>query len=164
MKHYIYFVALTGALLLNAAANLMVKFGIERFKASGVSSADGTAAVAAALATNWVLLLGLFLFATNVGLYAYALKGLPISIAYPIMVTVGFAIIVIVAGLYLQERLSAAQWVGVGLILLGVWLVGSGAAAQLGGSRPAVAAERAVDRPEAGSCGEGGLKRGDLSI
>jgi multidrug transporter EmrE-like cation transporter len=77
------------------------------------------------LLSNWVLMLGLVCFATNVILYTYALKGLPISMAYPIMVTLGFAIIVVVAGLYLDEHPTPIQWVGVTLILVGVWLVGS---------------------------------------
>jgi multidrug transporter EmrE-like cation transporter len=51
--------------------------------------------------------------------------------AYPIMVSAGFAIIVIVAGLYLHERLNFLQWAGVVLILTGVWLVASQAGRQL---------------------------------
>jgi multidrug transporter EmrE-like cation transporter len=132
-----YFVALACALLLNATANLMMKFGIERFKAAGVSMSDGVWPMLTALMTNWVLLLGLTCFAMNVVLYTYALKELPISIAYPIMVTVGFAIIVVVAGLYLDEHPTRLQWIGVTLIMVGVWLVASQAAHQLQGEKPA---------------------------
>ncbi len=144
MKHA-YWIALGAALIMNATANLMMKFGMERYKAAGVSPGQGVAAVVAALASNWVLLLGLGLFAANVVLYTFALKGLPISVAYPIMVTLGFAIIVVVAGWRLHERLSPVQWLGVALILGGVWLVGSRATAQLGGEPPPAAA-----RPDAG--------------
>jgi multidrug transporter EmrE-like cation transporter len=139
MKHA-YWMALGAALVMNATANLMMKFGMERYKASGVSLGQGAGAVVAALASNWVLLLGLGLFGANVVLYTFALKGLPISVAYPIMVTLGFAIIVVVAGWRLQERLSPVQWFGVALILGGVWLVGSRATAQLGGEPPPAAA------------------------
>ena len=83
-----YFVALAGALVLNATANLMMKFGIERFKAASANLAEGIWPALAALMTNWVLILGLVCFAANLVLYTYALKELPISIAYPIMVTV----------------------------------------------------------------------------
>lgn len=135
MKH-VYYIALGAALVMNAAANLMMKFGMERYKAAGVTPEQGAGAVIAALASNWVLILGLCLFSANVVLYTFALKGLPISIAYPIMATVGFAIIVVVAGWRLHERLSPVQWVGVALIMVGVWLVGSRATAQLGGEAP----------------------------
>jgi len=118
-----YHIALAAALLLNATANLMMKFGAERFKAAGVGLSEGVWPMFLSLVTNWVLMLGLAFFAINVVLYTYALTELPISIAYPIMVTVGFAIIVVVAGMYLNERPSQLQWAGVTLILVGVWLV-----------------------------------------
>ena len=152
-----YGIALVIALSLNATANLMIKFGMERFKVAGVTPADGLVAVGTSLITNWVLILGLCCFALNVGFYAYALKALPISVAYPIMVTLGFAIIVTVAGMYLHERLTAAQWIGVCFILVGVWLVAWKARAQLQPDMPsgATAAEiqaaggdAAMDRPE----------------
>lgn len=149
MKHHIYFVALGGALVLNATANLMMKFGMERFKAAGITPDQGKVAVATALLTNWVLLVGLCLFAANVVLYTFALKELAISVAYPIMVTLGFAIIVTVAGMYLNERLSSLQWAGVALILVGVWLVGSQADKQLQKTGPSSAAIRPVNSDSA---------------
>ncbi len=132
-----YFIALAGALILNATANLMMKFGIERFKAVSSELAEGTWPILISLVTNWVLVLGLVCFAINVFLYTYALKGLPISVAYPIMVTMGFAIIVVVAGLYLNERPKPLQWIGVSLILIGVWLVAWQAKDQLQPDEPA---------------------------
>ena len=138
-----YFIALALALLLNATANLMMKFGMVRFKAAGVTAADGTGALVSAILSNWVLILGLFLFALNVAFYAYALKEIPISVAYPIMVTLGFAIIVTVAGIYLHERLTVQQWLGVVLILVGVWLVARQAAAQLTDTPPTEQAQHA---------------------
>jgi small multidrug resistance pump len=58
-------------------------------------------------------------------LYAYALRApfLPVSMAYPIMVGGGFAIIAVVAWWFLGERMSAMQWAGVVMILAGVILV-----------------------------------------
>ena len=118
-----YGIALFLALTLNAIANLMMKFGVERFKVSGVTIQQGMIPFGTAIVTNWVLMVGLGFFASNVVLYTFALKGFPISIAYPIMVSGGFAIISIVAWVYLGETLSYAQWAGMALILVGVWLV-----------------------------------------
>jgi multidrug transporter EmrE-like cation transporter len=118
-----YGIALALALTFNATANLMMKFGIERHKAAPLGPSPDAITTFSALATNWVLITGLILFAVNVLLYTFALKGFSISTAYPIMVSGGFAIIAVVAWQYLGEHLSAFQWTGVGLILVGVWLV-----------------------------------------
>jgi small multidrug resistance pump len=129
-----YYAALIAALLLNATANLLMKFGIRRM-GEGLLE-DGILQVIPKILGNYVLMIGLFCFAANVLLYLYALQKFQISVAYPIMVTSGFAIIVIVSGLYLQERLTFVQWLGVALILIGVFLVASRAERQLGGPSP----------------------------
>jgi len=118
-----YGIALMMALILNATANLMMKFGVRRFGASGITIEQGLGAVASALLNNWVLIVGLACFASNVLLYTYALSGIKISIAYPIMVSGGFVIIAIVAWLYLGETLAISQWVGIVFIMVGVYLV-----------------------------------------
>ena len=131
-----YVIALVVALALNAAANLMIKFGMRAIdlELAGASPmANGVAGLLRILLRNWVLLAGLGCFALNVVFYAFALQKLAISIAYPIMVASGFGIIVTVAGIMLGERLSALQWVGVVTILLGVTLVAKDAGRQMGG-------------------------------
>ena len=111
------------ALILNATANLMVKFGVRHFGTSGITMEQGPWAVASALLTNWVLILGLVLFASNTFFYTYALWGIKISVAYPVMVGGGFVIIAFVAWMYLGETLAAGQWTGIISIMLGVYLV-----------------------------------------
>jgi small multidrug resistance pump len=122
MKHVI---ALLLALTLNATANLMMKVGSGRFSVSGLSNDPGLRSLTSTLTQNWVLILGLLFFATNVVFYAYALRApfLPVSMAYPIMVGGGFAIIAVIAWWFLGERMSAMQWAGVIMILAGVILV-----------------------------------------
>ena len=138
LKHAI---ALVIALLLNASANLMIKFGMRSIDielAGGGVGSLGLSGVIHLVIKNWVLLAGLGCFAANVVLYAFALQKLPISVAYPIMVASGFALIVIVAGAMLGERLTPVQWIGVLGILVGVVLVAKDAGRQIGGgSRPA---------------------------
>ncbi len=127
-------VALIIALALNASANLMIKFGMRSVDAELSGSGalhGGLGGLVGLLLRHWILLLGLACFAANVVFYAYALQKLPISMAYPVMVTSGFAIIVIVAGAMLQERLTVVQWIGVGAILVGVTLVAKDAGRQM---------------------------------
>jgi multidrug transporter EmrE-like cation transporter len=126
--------ALVVALLLNAAANLMIKFGMRDLDAAlagGGLLDGGLPGLVRLLLRHWILLLGLFCFAANIVFYAFALQKLPISIAYPIMVACGFAIIVSVAGFLLKERLTVLQWVGVAAILFGVVLVARDAGRQM---------------------------------
>lgn len=143
-----YAIALVVALLLNAAANLMIKFGMRGMDAdlAGAGLLDqGIGGLIRLIFHNWILLVGLLCFAINIVFYAFALQRLPISVAYPIMFTCGFAIIVTVAGLILHERLTLWQWIGVGAILLGVFLVAKDAGKQLGG--PSDQAKATVEDP-----------------
>ncbi|MCB9850385.1 MAG: hypothetical protein H6817_06735 [Phycisphaerales bacterium] len=122
-----YIVALVGALVLNAVANLCMKMGMKGFEASGGLMAGGPVGAVKTVLTTPVLLGGLICFASNAFLYMFALqsKTLKISLAYPLMVGGGYAIIAVVAALApsLRERMSAGQWVGVFLILTGVIVV-----------------------------------------
>ncbi len=144
-----YAIALVIALALNATANLLIKFGMRAIdlELAGAGALDGgLGGLVRLLVRHWTVLLGLVCFAANVVFYAYALQKLPISMAYPVMVTTGFAIIVVVAGVVLRERLTAAQWVGVGAILVGVTLVAKDAGRQMGTSEP-VATMRSAGGP-----------------
>jgi multidrug transporter EmrE-like cation transporter len=129
------------ALTLNAAANLLMKFGVVRVKADMSHGIVPFMAVA----TNWRLLLGLVLFASNVVFYTFALAGIKISTAYPIMVSGGFVIISIIAWRYLDERLTRLQWTGVLLILLGVWMVARDSSLDVASQRTAERAFPVVD-------------------
>jgi len=122
-----YIVALLLALVLNAGANLLMKVGMKTVETSGGLFKGGGLAASKTILTSIPLVVGLTCFALNAGLYMYALqsKSLKISIAYPIMVGGGYAIIAIVARLHpaLAERLTGAQWAGVGLVLAGIVLI-----------------------------------------
>lgn len=119
-----YVAALIAALVLNATANLLIKAAARSMEGSGGLLAGGLAPAARLVATNWLFILGVICFGLNLLAYLYSLQRLDISLAYPIMVSCGYAIIVVVAR-FMGERLAAVQWVGVGLMLVGVWLVGT---------------------------------------
>ena len=126
-----YYVALTIALLLNASANLMFKAGMIPIEKGGGLLSDGVVRAVLRVLANPVLMLGLVCFAGNAAFYMFALQKLPISLAYPIIATVGFAIIVVVASVYLGENLKMGQWVGIALVIAGLWFVASGADANM---------------------------------
>jgi multidrug transporter EmrE-like cation transporter len=137
-----YVIALITALALNAAANLLIKFGMRaidlELSQSGAGMPHGIGGIIQLLLRHWVILLGLGCFALNVVFYSFALQKLPISVAYPVMTIVGFAIIVVVAGSLLNERLTSTQWIGIAAILIGATLVAKDAGRQMGGTKPVV--------------------------
>mgnify|MGYP000844278811 CR=1 FL=1 len=119
--------ALVSAVVLNALANLLLKFGMHSLKCqTGSVAAEGVFHAAKSMLATPYILLGLVFFALNVPLYAFALEKFKVSLAYPIMTGCGFGIIVVVAAFSgLQERLTPFQWVGIVLILTGVTIVSS---------------------------------------
>ena len=120
MRHYLPQILLVSALFLNATANVLIKYSATRIPALP----DGTplaARFASLLQPAFVA--GLILFALNVFAYQGALRTLKLSVAYPIMVSGGYIIILLVSWFLFQERLTPAQYAGIALILGGIWLV-----------------------------------------
>lgn len=122
MKHV---VALVTALLLNAIANLMMKAGMTPVQEGGGLLKDGVPAAVRIVLTSPILVVGLVCFALNACFYMFALQSpaLKISLAYPVMVGGGYAVIAVVAYLVLGERMTAGQWIGVALVLAGVLII-----------------------------------------
>lgn len=122
-----YVLALIAALVLNACANLLMKAGMTTIEKSGGVLRDGMAAGVKTVLTSPILVIGLSCFAINAFLYMYALqsKSLKISLAYPIMVGGGYALIALVARFHpaLNERLTWGQIGGVALVLIGIVLI-----------------------------------------
>lgn len=112
---YVYLVC---AFTLNAIANILLKLGAERGLSTSLS--DG---VLALFVANWQFLLGLFIFAANVIFYFLALRALPLSIAYPVMVAMSFLIINGYAFMALGEHVTSLQLVGYVAIVGGLVLV-----------------------------------------
>ena len=110
---YIY---LALAFTLNSVANILLKLGATR----GLSFSGGILAIAG---SNWQFLLGLAIFASNIIFYFLALRALPLSVAYPVMVVMGFLIVNGYALLVLHEPIVIWQYIGYLLIVTGLILV-----------------------------------------
>jgi multidrug transporter EmrE-like cation transporter len=111
------YVLLVMALLLNAAANTLLKLG-----ASRLQEVSDAGLIERVLGNPW-LLLGLLLFAINVGCYVAALSQLRLSIAYPVMAAGSLLVVVLSSVLWLGEALTTVQWSGIALLLAGIVLV-----------------------------------------
>lgn len=107
---------LTLAFSLNAAANILLKQGAHR----GLTFARNPFLL---IAENWQLALGIGLFGANVIFYFLALRALPLSVAYPIMVAMGFLIVNGYAVFFLGETIAARELLGYAFIVIGLVLV-----------------------------------------
>jgi multidrug transporter EmrE-like cation transporter len=75
---------------------------------------------------NPFFLLGLFSFGLALIGYKMVLSKLKLSIAYPIFTSAGFIFVLLASHFFFHEKLTNLQWIGIGLILVGVWLTAFG--------------------------------------
>ncbi len=68
-------------------------------------------------------LAGLVFYGINVVLFAKALDGAPVSVAYPLLALTGFCLIIFSAAFIFGEKLGMAQYLGVALALLSIFLL-----------------------------------------
>ena len=110
---YLFLVA---AFSLNAAGNILLKIGSLR----GLTTQGS---IVSLLTQNWQFVAGIFVLALNALIYALALRTVPLSMAYPIMVVMSFIIINAYALTALGEHLTLVQALGYVCIVLGLALV-----------------------------------------
>lgn len=104
------------ALILNTAANTMMKSGASNlayFKEYGPING---------LLKNYIILIGILFFAVNVIFYILALSKINLSVAYPIMTIGGLLLITIFSYIFFKETLTPGQIVGVLFLAAGVVL------------------------------------------
>jgi small multidrug resistance pump len=107
------YIFLVIAFSLNASANVLLKIGAERLVEPSIKT----------VLSNYALLGGLTLFGLNVIFYAFALKNLPLSISYPVMVAGSLAIVTLGSVFYVGETISLAQALGMALLFVAVILI-----------------------------------------
>ena len=111
---------LTGVLL-NAIAQLLLKAGAGSL--AGVDLRPGNAMlIAGRLLFNAPIIAGLACYALSVVVWILALARVEVSVAYP-MLSIGYVVNALAAWWLFDENLSGARLAGIGVILVGVWLV-----------------------------------------
>ncbi len=115
------FYFLFAGVLLNAGAQLLLKAGTNALGVIGLGSGD------------WMLQFGRVAFerhiVAGVGCYVVSLvvwiiglSRVPVSIAYP-MLSLGYIVNAIGAHYLFGESVTLSRWLGIGFIIVGVWLV-----------------------------------------
>ena len=113
--------ALVFALVANATANVLIRWGMKDLELSLSQPVQTLKAIL----LNGRVMAGIVLFAMNVLAYAFALSKIRVGIAYPIMTSVGLVIVMVLAWQLMGERVNMMQIGGTALILGGVVMVAS---------------------------------------
>jgi len=111
---------LTGVLL-NAAAQLLLKAGtnaVGQFE----FHIDNLIPIGLKLAFEPHIMGGMACYAVSLVVWIMALSRVPVSIAYP-MLSIGYVINAFVAWQWFGEALATQKLMGIGFIVIGVWLV-----------------------------------------
>jgi len=111
---------MTGVLL-NAAAQLLLKAGTNAIGVITLTRDNWTDTLGT-MATESHFIAGIILYGMSVIIWIVGLSRVPVSIAYP-MLSLGYVINAIAAHYLLGEAVTVARWLGIGFIIIGVWLV-----------------------------------------
>ncbi len=120
MNSISFALVLTGVLL-NAAAQLLLKAGTNAVGHFDFHL-DNLLPVGLKLALEPHILGGMACYAVSLVVWIMALSRVPVSIAYP-MLSIGYVVNAFVAWQWFGEALAAQKLLGIGFIVLGVFLV-----------------------------------------
>ena len=111
---------LTGVFL-NAAAQLLLKAGTNRL-GEFAFTLDNVAPIGMRIASSPPILAGLACYGVSVVVWILALSRVPVSVAYP-MLSIGYVVNALAAWWLFGESLAAQKLIGIGFIIVGVYLV-----------------------------------------
>ncbi len=115
------FVLILTGVLLNAAAQLLLKAGTTRIGEFEFSFAN-IVPIGLKVATQWPIIAGLGCYAISVVVWILALSRAPVSVAYP-MLSIGYVVNAFAAYYLFGESVNAQKLLGIGFIVIGVYLV-----------------------------------------
>ena len=116
----VFSLLLTGVML-NAAAQLLLKAGTTRI-GEFAFSAENIIPIGWQLATQPFIVAGVGCYVISLVVWIMGLSRVPVSIAYP-MLSIGYIVSAIAAWYLFGESLTAQKMIGIGFIIIGVYLV-----------------------------------------
>jgi multidrug transporter EmrE-like cation transporter len=111
---------ITGVLL-NAIAQLLLKAGTNTLGVITLARANWTGEFGR-MAAEPHFIGGVVCYGFSLIVWILGLSRVPVSIAYP-MLSLGYVVNAIAAYYLFGENVSFVRWLGIGFIVLGVWLV-----------------------------------------
>ena len=117
---WVAFAFLLTGVMLNAGAQLLLKAGTNALGVIGLGADWGKQLGRVALEPH--IIAGLGCYVVSVAVWIIGLSRVPVSIAYP-MLSLGYVVNAIAAHYLLGEDVTVSRWLGIGFIIVGVWLV-----------------------------------------
>jgi len=111
---------MTGVLL-NAGAQLLLKAGTNELGVITLTR-DGWADTLLRMATQGHFIAGAACYALSIVVWILGLSRVPVSVAYPLL-SVGYIVNAIAAHYLFGEAVTVTRWLGIGFIVVGVFLV-----------------------------------------
>lgn len=116
---------LLAGVVLNAAAQLLLKAGTNAV-GHFAFTLDNALPVAMKLALQPHIVAGISCYVVSLVVWIMGLSRVPVSVAYPLL-SIGYVLNALAAWYLLGESLSAQRMAGIGLIIVGVFLVAKNA-------------------------------------
>lgn len=110
------------AILLNVCGHIFLKAGMN--KVGAINPLLLILNFTKVFFTTPFVLLGIFSYVASVALYMVVLSRTHLSFAYPLMMSIGYVLIVFFSWQVFKEPFSVYKWIGMGLIFIGVLLIG----------------------------------------
>src|SRR5262245_35863990 len=118
---WVAFAFLLTGVLLNAAAQLLLKAGTNVMGVITLTL-DNWPDTLMRMATQGYFITGVILYGVSLIVWILGLSRVPVSIAYP-MLSLGYVINAIAAHYLFGEAVTVTRWLGIGFVIVGVWLV-----------------------------------------
>ena len=112
-----YWLALIIAVIANILANVAFKKAVEL-----TPSVKGASGFLSLLFQPWAWF-GLCMATLLLGCYLYALRGIDLSVAYPVVTGLAMLGIALTGALFLSEALTGSKIIAIGLITVGVFML-----------------------------------------
>lgn len=110
------------SILTAATAQIILKKGALEFPDLKLSLSSFFDLILGIFQNKW-LFTGMALFVISFFFYIFTLSKVQLSFAYPVMVSVGMILVIIGSWIFLGERLSLLNIIGILLIILGIFLL-----------------------------------------
>ena len=118
------FALLLTGVLLNAGAQLLLKAGTNALGVITLSR-DSWPDTLMRMATQGHFILGAACYVLSLFVWILGLSRVPVSVAYPLL-SIGYIINAIAAHYLFGEAVTTTKWLGIGFIVIGVWLLAKG--------------------------------------